>query len=98
MLVVWWCLYCARNVARYLQVVYLMNQRKLVDRVMKVLEEVTMRPTKLGDQQAHGHCAFHAKFQVSSFNRTGDMKDLKVACQHIPSQLLFPGALISIII
>ena len=78
-----------------LKVVYLMNQRLQVDKVRKVKEEMFMRLTKLGGQQGQGHCAPHAKFQLSSISRCRDIKDLKISCQAVPSHPLFCRALIS---
>ena len=48
-----------------------------------------MRPTKVGRQQVHGHGAVLKKFQISSINRSRDIKDLKIACREIntPSKM-----------
>ena len=64
-----------------------------MDRVRKVQEGLVMKLTKLGEQQEHGHGAVLQKFQVSGINRSRDMKDLKVACQPVPSHPLIAGAL-----
>ena len=65
-----------------------------MDGVRKEQEEVVMKLTKLGRQQEQGHCASHTKFQSSSINRSRDIKDLKISCQHIPSHPLKSVSLI----
>ena len=65
-----------------------------MDRVRNVQEELVMKPTKLGRQLEQGHGAVLQKFQVSGISRSRDMKDLKVACQSVPSHPLIAGALL----
>ena len=47
-----------------------------MDGVTKVLEEVVMTETKLGEQQEHGNPAVHTKSQHPSFSGTGDIQVL----------------------
>ena len=47
-----------------------------VDGVTKVLEEVVVTATKLGEQQEQGHGAVLTKYQHSSLYGSGDIQDL----------------------
>ena len=55
-----------------------------MDGVTKVLEEVVMTVTKLGQQQEQGDPAVLTKFQHSSLSGSGDMDSLVKSCKKNP--------------